>query len=38
MAEKDFVKLKNVTKIYQMGEVQIRAVTALIFPLIKVNL
>ena len=26
MAEKDFVKLKNVTKIYQMGEVQIRAV------------
>ena len=34
MAEKDFVKLKNVTKIYQMGEVQM----ALIFPLIKANL
>ena len=31
MAEKDFVKLKNVTKIYQMGEVQIRAVDGIDF-------
>ena len=31
MADKDFVKLKNVTKIYQMGEVQIRAVDGIDF-------
>ena len=33
MAEKDFVKLKNVTKIYQMGEVQIRAVDGIDFSI-----
>ena len=35
MAEKDFVKLKNVTKIYQMGEVQIRAVDGIDFSIDK---
>ena len=35
MAEKDFVKLKNVTKIYQMGEVQIRAVAGIDFSIDK---
>ena len=35
MAEKDFVKLKNVTKIYQMGEVQIRAVDSIDFSIDK---
>lgn len=35
MAEKDFVKLKNVTKIYQMGEVQIRAVDGIDFSINK---
>ena len=35
MAEKDFVKLKNVTKIYQMGEVQIRAVDGINFSIDK---
>ena len=35
MAEKDFVKLKNVTKIYQMGEVQIRAVNGIDFSIDK---
>ena len=35
MEEKDFVKLKNVTKIYQMGEVQIRAVDGIDFSIDK---
>lgn len=35
MAEKDFVKLKDVTKIYQMGEVQIRAVDGIDFSIDK---
>ena len=35
MAEKDFVKLKNVTKIYQMGEVKIRAVDGIDFSIDK---
>ena len=35
MVEKDFVKLKNVTKIYQMGEVQIRAVDGIDFSIDK---
>ena len=35
MAEKDFVKLKNVTKIYQIGEVQIRAVDGIDFSIDK---
>ena len=35
MAEKDFVKLKNVTKTYQMGEVQIRAVDGIDFSIDK---
>ena len=35
MAEKDFVKLKNVTKIYQMGEVQIHAVDGIDFSIDK---
>ena len=35
MAEKDFVKLKNVTKIYQVGEVQIRAVDGIDFSIDK---
>ena len=35
MAEKDFVKLKNVTKIYRMGEVQIRAVDGIDFSIDK---
>ena len=35
MAEKDFVKLKNVTKIYQMGEVQIPAVDGIDFSIDK---
>ena len=35
MAEKDFVKLKNVTKIYQMGVVQIRAVDGIDFSIDK---
>ena len=35
MAEKDFVKQKNVTKIYQMGEVQIRAVDGIDFSIDK---
>ena len=35
MADKDFVKLKNVTKIYQMGEVQIRAVDGIDFSIDK---
>ena len=35
MAEKDFVKLKNVTKIYQLGEVQIRAVDGIDFSIDK---
>lgn len=35
MAENDFVKLKNVTKIYQMGEVQIRAVDGIDFSIDK---
>ena len=35
MAEKDFVKLKNVTKIYQMGEVHIRAVDGIDFSIDK---
>ena len=35
MAEKDFVKLKNVTKIYQTGEVQIRAVDGIDFSIDK---
>ena len=35
MAEKDFVKLRNVTKIYQMGEVQIRAVDGIDFSIDK---
>ena len=35
MAEKDFVKLKNMTKIYQMGEVQIRAVDGIDFSIDK---
>ncbi len=35
MAEKDFVKLKNVTKIYQMGEVQIRAADGIDFSIDK---
>ena len=35
MAEKDFVKLKNVMKIYQMGEVQIRAVDGIDFSIDK---
>ena len=35
MAEKDFVKLKNVKKIYQMGEVQIRAVDGIDFSIDK---
>ena len=35
MAEKDFVKLKNVTKIYQMGEVQIREVDVIDFSIDK---
>ena len=35
MAEKDFVKLKNVTKIYQMGEVQIRSVDGIDFSIDK---
>ena len=35
MAEKDFVKLKNVTKLYQMGEVQIRAVDGIDFSIDK---
>ena len=36
MAEKDFVKLKNVTKIYQMGEVQIRAVDGIDFSIFNI--
>ena len=35
MAEKDFVILKNVTKTYQMGEVQIRAVDGIDFSIDK---
>ena len=35
MAEKDFVKLKNVTKTYQRGEVQIRAVDGIDFSIDK---
>ena len=35
MADKDFVQLKNVTKIYQMGEVQIRAVDGIDFSIDK---
>lgn len=31
MADKDFVKLKDVTKIYHMGEVEIRAVDGISF-------
>ena len=31
--EKDFVKLKNVSKIYRMGEVEIRAVDKIEFAI-----
>ena len=33
--EKDFVKLKNVSKIYRMGEVEIRAVDKIEFAIDK---
>lgn len=35
MADKDFVRLKNVTKIYHMGEVEIRAVDGIDFSIDK---
>lgn len=35
MADKDFVKLKDVTKIYHMGEVEIRAVDGISFSIDK---
>ena len=35
MADKDFVKLKDVTKIYHMGEVEIRAVDGITFSIDK---
>ena len=35
MADKDFVKLKDVTKIYHMGEVEIRAVDGINFSIDK---
>lgn len=34
----NFVKLEQVTKVYQMGEVEIRAVDGIDFAIEKVNL
>ena len=36
--EKDFVRLKNVSKIYRMGEVEIRAVDKIEFALSLIHI